>query len=90
MQELAAAIDRDKSTVTALVDKLEKARYIRREKSQNDSRITLVRLEDRGRALAPAFDEISKGLIEKAYRGLTEWEQITVIGLLDKILKSWE
>ena len=90
MQELAAAIGRDKSTVTALVDKLEEAGYVRRSKSSRDSRITRVHLREAGRALGPVFSEISDALIGKAYRDLSEWEQVAVIGILEKISNSWD
>ena len=89
MQELASAIDRDKSTVTTLVDKLEEAGYLRRTKSAQDSRVTIVILEARGRALGPVYEEISLELLEKAYRGLSEWERSAVVGILEKILKNW-
>ena len=90
MQELAAAIGRDKSTVTTLVDKLAAAGYVIRIKPPEDSRVTRVALTDRGRALGPVFEEISRDLMARAYRGLSEWERSAVVGILEKILDGWE
>ena len=62
MSELAKQVHRTKSTVTALVEKLERNGYVLRIPDPEDSRGVLVRLTDKGRALEPAFEAISNGL----------------------------
>ena len=62
MSDLAKQIRRTKSTVTTLVEKLERNGYVERVPDPADSRGVLVRLTDKGRALEPAFTAISSGL----------------------------
>lgn len=62
MSDLAKRIRRTRSTVTTLVEKLERNGYVERVPDPADSRGVLVRLTDKGRALEPAFTAISSGL----------------------------
>lgn len=68
MSELARRIGRTKSTVTVLVRKLEQAGYVQREQDASDGRGVRISLTPRGKALEPAFREISdllEGLIRE-------------------------
>lgn len=82
MQELAAEIHRTKPTVTVLVDKLVHYGYVTKEKSLQDSRVTYIKLTERGSALKPVFQDISHKLNNLVYKDLTEQEAI----LLEKML----
>ena len=53
MNDIAEKINRDKSTVTALINKLVKNGYVIREKCSIDSRITFILLTDKGLKLKP-------------------------------------
>lgn len=68
MSELSRRIDRDPSTVTALVRKLVKLGFAKTERDKTDGRATVVLLTERGRALAQDFGEISELL-------RTTWEK---------------
>lgn len=70
MQDLAASIHRDPSTVTALVKKLMKAEYVTTCKSPQDRRMTEVRLTAKGRKLETKFKEISASLAETLTHGI--------------------
>lgn len=59
MSELSRRIDRDPSTVTALVRKLVKLGYAETARDKDDGRAVVVSLTDRGRALERDFTEIS-------------------------------
>jgi DNA-binding MarR family transcriptional regulator len=85
MGQLAQAIDRDKSTVTVLVNKLAGLSYLEKRKDESDGRVTLIRLTEKGQRLEPVFKEISVGLIGKVYEGFTDLEQEILITLLDRI-----
>lgn len=89
MKRLAEIIDRDKSTVTALVDKLVRLGYVEKKPDSNDSRITLVCLTPRGKALMPNFLDISRKLQERVYKNLNRKEKATLIELLIKINEDW-
>lgn len=85
MKEISEKIQRDKSTVTALIDKLSALGYVTREKDAEDSRITLIRLTENGKALKPVFEEISHKLINKVYEGVEEEEKEVLLDILQRI-----
>ena len=89
MGQLAAAIDRDKSTITSLVNKLEGLSYLEKRKDDSDGRVTLIRLTKKGQSLEPVFKEISTHLIGKVYEGFTDLEQGVLIALLDRIKNNF-
>ena len=85
MKEIAEKIDRDKSTVTVLVNKLLQLGYVTKERDSSDNRVSFVRLTAQGEALKPAFAEISERLIARVYEGMTEAEQECLLLLLKKV-----
>lgn len=62
MGVLARRIRRTRSTMTALVEKLERAGYVERRPDPADARGVLVCLTGRGKALAPVMDGVSRAL----------------------------
>ncbi len=89
MKELAEKIGKDKSTVTALVDKLLKLGYLEKTRDTKDSRVIFVTLTESGKALKPMFDSISKDLMELVYRGITEKEKEELLQILLKIYHNF-
>ena len=87
MQEMAAAIHRTKPTVTVLVGKLEAQGYVRKEKSVQDSRVTFLQITEKGKALEPAFQEISAKVNALVYQGLSADEAQQMTGRLLQMLK---
>lgn len=90
MKDLAKAVRRDKSTVTALITKLAAAGYIRKTANANDQRSTEVRLTRKGEALKPVFMEISDNLLRRAWRGINEEEQKEIMRILEKIRSNYD
>jgi len=88
MKEIARRINRDKSTVTALVKKLVAQGYVETERDPGDSRVTLVRLTEEGRRLRPGFDDISRILLEQVYTGYSTREKGALISGLERLLKN--
>lgn len=70
MQDLANAIARDPSTITALVRKLADNGYVDTCKSAEDKRITEVFLTSKGRRMQSSFEEISKKLRDTQMKGI--------------------
>lgn len=62
MQQLAERINRDPSTVTALVKKLVAAGYASTSKNKDDHRITEVSITNKGLELRETFERINKEL----------------------------
>lgn len=85
MAEIAEKIVRDKSTVTALVDKLVRLGYIKKEKDDEDNRVVFVSLTTQGHALKPVFEAISQRVLDDLYRGITAHEKDELLRLLNKI-----
>lgn len=85
MTEIAQKVGRSKSTLTTLINTMEKQGYVRKVQNETDHRSTYVVLTDQAWAIKPAFDEISARLIETVYVGLTEAEQDLIMRLLVKV-----
>jgi DNA-binding MarR family transcriptional regulator len=89
VRELSEKIHRTQPTVTVLIDKLQKLGYVERVKSWEDSRVTLIKLTEKGAQLESTFREISEKLNRVIYGGLTDTEKEQVEHLLEKILKRF-
>lgn len=89
VKELAEKVNRTQPTVTVLVDKLVKLGYVERVKSKEDSRVTLIKLTDKGLRLEPIFQEVSNRLNETIYGGLADTEKEQLEELLDKVLQRF-
>lgn len=89
MKDLAENINRDKSTATALVNKLIKFGYVKKRTDNNDSRVNLISLTPKGLELKDDVIDISKALRKKAYQGLTEKDKAVLMKLLDKIYQNF-
>ena len=89
MQELAAAINRDPSTVTALVKKLNALGYTTTQKSTHDQRVTEVRLTEEGRAIQEEINGISEALQTTQMEGMSEEEVIAAMDVMERIRQNF-
>ncbi|AGF55151.1 MULTISPECIES: MarR family winged helix-turn-helix transcriptional regulator [Clostridium] len=89
MKDLAKKINKDKSTVTALVNKLLNLGYIERTRDIADSRIVYITLTEKGENLKGDFKEISDKLIERVYKDISKSEQEVLINILTKIYNNF-
>ncbi len=89
MKEIAERIGRDKSTVTALVNKLMRAGYVVKEKDPDDNRITYLCVTAKGRSLESDFDEISQRLIATAFRGFSQKERENIVRCIVQMLNNF-
>jgi MarR family transcriptional regulator, organic hydroperoxide resistance regulator len=85
MKRLSEIINRDKSTVTALVNKLIDFGYVERKTHESDLRSTIISLSEKGRDVQKDFWRVSEALRKKAYKGLTDEEMETLMRLLSRI-----
>ena len=90
MSDLAARIERDRSTVTTLVQKLVEYGYVARRRDPSDWRITYISLTPAGRALEPKFRAISRALIARTYSGFTREEKGELVDYLGRIRENWD
>lgn len=85
MSELAASTRRDKSTITTLVNKLERLGYVKRERSLDDGRSTYITLTEKGQQLRPIFDKVSQQVLDVVWRGFSEQEKQVLVNGLKKM-----
>ena len=89
MKELAAKINRDKSTTTVLVRKLEQEGLVSVVPSPDDRRNKFLSLTQKGTEYNALMKKLSKELVATFYKGFSkdEIEQFTCF--LDKIEKNF-
>jgi DNA-binding MarR family transcriptional regulator len=85
MTEIANAIHRDRSTVTALVNKLTALGYVASRKDPKDNRSSIIYLTEKGVSLEPGFREISEKLYRLEYAGVTDEEKEIFRDLIQRI-----
>lgn len=90
MKEISRLIGKDKSTVTALVNKLLKLGYIQREKSSIDKRVTYITLSEKGKEVEGIFKNISEEIYTNAYKGFSEGEKAEFLRLLKKMNNNFK
>ena len=88
MKDIAKIVNKDKSTVTALVDKLTDLGYIKKEHDPFDNRVTLVSITEKGALLKPTFEDISQKLLSNIYKDIPIQEREQLITSLTKILNN--
>jgi len=88
IRKLAERTSLGKSTLTSMLDRLEEAGYIVRERSKADRRIILVKRTDKDRAAQMAYERVSKAMGNVYYRGLTEAQIDRFERLLERILDN--
>lgn len=85
MRDLAERINKDKSTVTALVNKLVKLGFVEKYKDPSDSRINVVKLTEEAVKKRELFIEVSRNITERVTRHVTEEEIEAALTVLKKI-----
>jgi len=84
---LARHIVVSQATVTRIIDRLERAKLVRREKSSKDKRVINVLLTDSGRQKLEAAPEPLQSEFLKRFRTLDGWEQHMLKASLLRIAK---
>ena len=89
LSEVAEKINRDPSTVTALVAKLRNLKYVQQRRSDADKRSSLLSLTERGKGLVPEFRAIGALLMKKASAGIAEEEWSDFRKTLEKVYRNF-
>lgn len=90
MSELSKKINRNKSTATVLVRKLEKEGFITVLTDENDKRNKYISLSEKGKEYNNATSEISKSLLSTFYNGFTQEEKQLFLSYLERIEKNFK
>lgn len=90
MNKITSAINKDKSTVTALVNKLEKLGLLQKFKNDSDSRSIMVKLTQKGLDTKPIIiNKISTKLLDNTYKNFSKQEKELLCKLLEKIQNNF-
>ena len=90
MQQISKKINRDKSTTTVLIKKLEKLNLVKSTLSLQDSRIKLIELTSQGKTYNEQTLQISNELKEKFFKNLSAEEIASLENTLSKISSNFE
>ena len=90
MGDISERINRDKSTTTALVKKLERASLVKIEKDGADSRKKWISLTEKGRAYNETTRNLSSELLDSAYKNFSAAEKDELLRLLEKLCSNLE
>ena len=90
MKEIGILIGKDKSTVTPLVNKLSKLGYVKKEKSEEDRRVTYVIIMEKGKEIEAEFNDISKEVYSTAYKNFSIEEREVLLKLLKRLNNNFD
>ena len=89
MKELSARINRDKSTTTVLVRKLEQAGLVKITIDENDKRNKILSLTPKGAEYNQMTKELSDQLLKTFYQGFNQEEKEVFCRYLDRIKNNF-
>ncbi|MBD5467529.1 MAG: MarR family transcriptional regulator [Lachnospiraceae bacterium] len=77
-----------KSTLTAMLIRMEEAGLITRQNSSADKRLVIICLTDTARGLQDRYEQVSEEMNRLFYRGMTQEDADLLDGLLDRVLAN--
>lgn len=89
MKEISELISKDKSTVTTLVNKLEKLGYVKKITCQRDRRVTYLKLEEKAEKIVETVFQVANLFHQKVESILTKEEISTLFILMEKLIKNF-
>ena len=78
----------DKSTLTGIIDRLERDGYITKKPSETDKRSTLISLTGKEQEFAQKIQKVSKQMNKIFYKGFTDEEILQFDSMLERILAN--
>lgn len=88
ISQLSAQTSLANTTLTSMLDRMERSGLIQREPSPSDRRALLIRLTDKASALREDYDRISQRMNEMYYLGFTEAEIRQFESYLQRVLDN--
>lgn len=88
MKDLAAKIQRDKSTLTVLIKKLEKNGYVRKIDNPDDARSKFITLTEKTEGLDKIFITISKSVNEQIWQDISDEDNEVFIKCLKQMIAN--
>src|SRR4030042_1319867 len=88
LTELGQTVSLEKSTMTGLIDRMERARLVRRRSSPNDRRAFRICMTERGRMIAPEVQRVLKQAYRELTRGMNAEELEQVRASLVQLIRN--
>lgn len=86
MSKISDEINVSMSTATGIVDRLVRKKYLKRERSESDRRIVLIRLTEQGYNTIEALKNSISKYLNRIYDSLTEEEIRVLTGIVIKVV----
>ncbi len=90
MSELSKQTGLAMTSLTSMIDRMEAAALVRRERSREDRRKILIFLTKNARALEGDYNEVTNEMDAAYYRGFSEEEVAQFEGYLQRVLSNVE
>ena len=89
MKEISNLISKDKSTVTFLVNKLERMGYVKKTASTEDKRVIYLTLEEKADEIIETVFQVTKVFHKRVEKILTKGEINQLFCLMEKLVKNF-
>lgn len=90
MKDIGQILGKEKSTISSLINNLEKDGYIKKSRSQTDKRNTYIVLTDKAIAIEKEFHAISSEVQKTAYDNFSAEEKKEFLRLLKKMNQNFK
>lgn len=84
--EIAGAVSLSQSTVTGILDRLQKRELISRRRSDGDKRRIMVRITDNGERIMKEAPPVMQETFVERFSNLQEWEQSMILSALQHLV----
>lgn len=84
--KIARAVSLSQSTVTGILDRLQRRELISRSRSDGDKRRILVRITDNGKQILKEAPSLMQETFVERFSNLQEWEQSMILSALQRLV----
>lgn len=84
--EIAREVSLSQSTVTGILDRLQKRQLISRRRSDGDKRRIMVRITDEGKRILEEAPPLMQETFVERFSNLQEWEQSMILSALQRMV----
>ncbi|MTI71006.1 MAG: MarR family transcriptional regulator [Firmicutes bacterium] len=88
MSKIADNVNVSMSTATGIVDRLVKKSYLKRERSESDRRVVVIKLTKKGTEVINALKESISHYINVVYNSITDEEIKVLNGIILKVIEA--
>jgi DNA-binding MarR family transcriptional regulator len=88
LTELGRILDFDNPTITGIINRMARAKLIRRNRDRNDRRIIKVYLTQKGKELHSILPQIAEDVNKKAVENFTKIEKYSILNLSKRLYKN--